>query len=375
MDYHKILILKNRIFLIVFVILLTAISMLSGCGNEIVQNQSIEKTITCVDSVGRKVEVPAHVETIAALDSFAAQAVFVLGEGDKIIAAVGGVQRDKLLQEISPKLAQASIPMNSATINAEELLRLDPDITFVKGSVYATESEKAKLDALGIPFLVVQYTDMKSQMDAMDLIGMALGKQKTAEAYRRYYEDTIDLVKKRTKDIPDNELPTIYHSVSEAVRTDGSGSLGADWISVTRAINVSVNEQLKYRDNNYYATLEQIYRWNPEIIICNESLVPEYILTDEKWSGLDAVEDKTVYQMPIGASRWGHQGSAETPLGILWLAKLLYPEQFWDIDLYEETKSFYQTFYHYDVTPEIMDSILTGKGIREPGNKSSGNGM
>jgi iron complex transport system substrate-binding protein len=206
---------------------------------------------------------------------------------------------------------------------------------------------------------------MKSQMEAMDIIGKALGRSDQADKYRKNYEDAIALVSERVKDIPVSKLPRIYHSVNEAVRTDGPGTLGADWISVTRAINVSVDQPLKYAESNYYSTLEQIYSWNPQIIICNESGVSDYILTDQKWEGLDAVADKKVYQMPIGASRWGHQGSAETALGLLWLAKQLYPDQFKDIDLYEKTKEFYDTFYHYAVTPETMRLILSGKGLRD----------
>jgi iron complex transport system substrate-binding protein len=338
---------------------------LAGCGGEVNDAQTDKQVVVCTDSIGRDVEVPKNPETIATLDSFAAQAVFILGEGDRIVAAPGGIQRDKLLQEISPNLANASIAMGGGSINAEEILRLKPDVIFIKGDIYASETEKAKLEQMGIPYLVINYSGMASQMDAMDIIGKAIGRSEQADLYRRNYEDTIALVQERVKDIPESELPRIYHAVNEAVRTDGPGTLGADWIAVTRAVNVSVDQPLKYAESNYYATLEQIYSWNPSIIICNESGVSDYILADQKWEGLDAVAEQKVYQMPIGASRWGHQGSAETALALLWLAKQLYPDRFADIDLFEKTKDFYAAFYEYAVTPETMALILSGKGLRE----------
>lgn len=364
---------KSKKILALLLVTVTALCIfVTGCDKSTVKSDNAE-TVICVDSVGREVEVPKNPQRIAALDSFAGQAIFVLGEGDKIVATVGGVQRDKLLQAISPNLANASVAMGSGSVNAEELLRLKPDVIFVKGSVYATESEMSKLDSLEIPYLVIDYTDMASQMDAMDVIGKAIGKSDKAEEYREFYENAITYVEERVMDIPESDLPVIYHSVNEAVRTDGPDTLGADWIAVTRAINVSVDQPLKYSDNNYYATLEQIYNWNPEIIICNESGVSDYILTDEKWQGLDAVVDKTVYQIPIGASRWGHQGSAETPLAILWLAKLLYPEEFADLDIYGQTKEFYKDFYNYDISEDIMQSILSGKGLRQSSSNASSN--
>lgn len=366
--------LKSKKTLALLLVTVVAFSIfVSGCNKSTGNVSDNVKTVTCVDSVGRKVEVPQNPQKIAALDSFTGQAIFVLGAGDKIITTVGGVQRDKLLQAISPKLANASVAMGSGSINAEELLRLKPDVIFVKGSVYATASEKAKLDELGIPYLVIDYTDMKSQMDAMDIIGKAIGKSDKAKEYRKFYEDTISYVKERVKDIPENDLPRIYHSINEAVRTDGPDTLGADWITVTRAINVSVDQPLKYSEDNYFATLEQIYNWNPKIIICNESGVSDYILTDEKWQGLDAVINKTVYQIPIGASRWGHEGSAETPLAILWLAKLLYPDKFKDLDIYQQTKVFYKEFYNYDVSEDTMQSILLGKGLRQASSNALSN--
>lgn len=364
---------SNKLLVLLLVTVVSLSMIVSGCNKSTEIVSGNVETVTCVDSVGREVEVPQNPQKIAALDSFAGQTIFVLGEGDKITATVGGVQRDKLLQAISPKLTNASVAMGSGSVNAEELLRSNPDVIFVKGSVYTTESEKAKLDALDIPYLVTDYTDMASQMDAMDVIGKAIGKSDKAEEYRQFYEDTISYVKERVKDVPDDDLPRIYHSINEAVRTDGPGTLGADWIAVTRAINVSVDQPLKYSESSYYATLEQIYSWNPEIIICNESGVSDYILTDEKWQGLDAVINKTVYQIPIGASRWGHQGSAETPLAILWLAKLLYPDRFTDLDIYQQTKEFYRNFYDYDLSEDMMQSILSGKGLRAASSNALSN--
>lgn len=362
----------RKISIVLFTMVLIS-AIFFGCGTEQIDTKGGADTIVCVDSVGREVEVPRNPKTIAALDSFAGQAVFILGEGDKLIATVGGVQRDKLLQEISPSLTNAAVPSGGGTINAEELLSLKPDITFVKGSLYAVESERAKLDALGLAYLVIDYKDMDEQMEAIDIMGKALGKTETAEGYKAYYNAAIQLVRDRVKDIPKNELPRIYHSVNEAVRTDGPDTLSTQWITITRAVNVSVDKPLNYSDDNYYATLEQIYEWNPEIIICNESGVADYILSDPKWEGLDAVTNKTVYQIPIGASRWGHPGSAETPLALLWLAKTLYPDRFSDLDIEEKTKEFYGEFFHYFITPEIMEQILSGKDLREASQNSSAN--
>jgi len=87
-------------------------------------------------------------------------------------------------------------------------------------------------------------------------------------------------------------------------------------------------------------------------------------MTNSQWSPLKAVKDNRVYQMPIGISRWGHPGGLETPLAIMWTAKELYPEQFKDLDIREEARSFYQTFFNYQVSDKMLTNILNGKGMR-----------
>ena len=86
-----------------------------------------------------------------------------------------------------------------------------------------------------------------------------------------------------------------------------------------------------------------------------------------------AVIDKNVFQIPIGLSRWGHPTSIETPLAILWLAELLYPEQF-DIDVRAEMNTFYQEFYSYNLTDEEADDIISGYGVRTPKTSSANEG-
>lgn len=90
------------------------------------------------------------------------------------------------------------------------------------------------------------------------------------------------------------------------------------------------------------------------------------MLSDSKWSGLDAVINRRVYQMPVGISRWRHPGSIETPLAILWLGKTVYPQLFADVNLYAETKYFYQTFFDYQLSDEQVSDILSGTVMRLP---------
>ena len=127
---------------------------------------------------------------------------------------------------------------------------------------------------------------------------------------------------------------------------------------------VSSASELSLDGDKGNATVEQIYVWDPDVVLVNEPSATEYFMTDAKFSGLRAVREGRVYQLPVGISRWAHPGSVESPIAALYIAKLLYPEQFDDIDMAEETKAFYERFFDIALSDEDVESILSGVGMR-----------
>ncbi len=351
---------KKVVFIALVIMLL---SVLCSCSEQ----GGTEKTITVTDCVGRSIDIPQQPQAIATLDPFAGLAVIMYGCGDKMIATIGGVKRDLLLQRICPPLANSSVVKEEGSFNAEAILAMGIDLMFIKSDMYRSNIERDKLDSLGIPYLVIDYNGIESQRAAFAVIGKALGRSEKAKQMETYYQGVVDKVLQRVSEIPQEERPSLYHSTSEALRTDTEGSLGADWVSLLGVKNVSLGGDLIFNEKNYYTTLEQIFVWNPDVIICNESGVADYMMKSKRWQGLRAIENGRVYQVPIGASRWGHDNSIETPLVILWLAKTLYPDRFADVDLKSEMTWFYCTFFDYDLSVNEVDTIISGKGLRSTG--------
>ncbi|MBQ8082773.1 MAG: ABC transporter substrate-binding protein, partial [Clostridia bacterium] len=165
--------------------------------------------------------------------------------------------------------------------------------------------------------------------------------------------------------IPDNEKPRVYHSITEATKTDIIDSLCADIISTAGLIDVSAAAGTTALGKNATVTLEQIYNWDPDAIICNEYAVADYIKANQKWSGLKAVRDNKVFTLPIGATRWCHHGSMEPQMGVLFLAQLFYPDRFQDVDLRETTRQYYADFFGMTLDDATLDKIFSGRGMRE----------
>ena len=323
-------------------------------------------TITVTDSIGREVEVPENVERIAALYSFAGYAVCVLGGGNALVAVPSGLKRDILLVEIFPEIANASVPRQGGTINAEELQRIDPDVVIVRNDTVADEKELEKLDRTGIPYIVIDFSTMEQQRQAIDIIGTAIGKSTEAAAFNDYYVDLIERVDDVVGDMPEGEKLRLHHAENEALRATHQTSVVADWTSAAGVINVSEGQDLQLFGNDYYASIEQILLWDPEVTIVNEPAAYSLITGSEQWSGITSVQEGRVYQLPNGITRWGHPGSIETPLALLWTAKTVYPDMFTNVDMEEEVYYFYNTFFSLELDEEMIETVLEGGDLREP---------
>lgn len=318
------------------------------------------------DCLGRQVPVPLKVERIACLCPESGYTLVMLGQGDKIVAVTNGLKRDIILTEMYPAIKDAVVPKLSESINIEELVKIQPDVVFVKNDASISGAEAEKLNKSQVPFLVVTYNSMAEQQYAIEMIGKVVGAYDKARQYNSFYQASVDRVQVRLAELPVEQRIRVYHSVNEATRTDNKGSLAADWTKAAGAINVSVNQELKFMAGDYYAGLEQILLWDPEVILANEGGVVDYIMGNAQWAPILAVKNSRVYKLPSGVSRWGHPSSPETPMVILWTAKTLYPDLFIDLDLTLETRKFYQQFYGLQLSDEMIASIISGAGMRAP---------
>ncbi|MEN8614444.1 ABC transporter substrate-binding protein [Dehalogenimonas sp. THU2] len=350
-------------FIVVSLLLLG--SLLPGCNNQ-QPPENQEDTVTVVDSAGRTVEVPANVRRIAALYSFAAYTVCLLGRGNDLVGVPGGLQRDILLIEIFPEIANASVPREGGAINMEELLRIDPDVVIVRNEFVADQKEVEKLDNSGIPYVVVDYNSMEEQREAVLIVGRTIGREAEAVAFNNYYLDIIDRVDQVVGDLAEDDKVRLHHSENQATRATHADSLVADWTRAAGVINVSVGGDLELIGNDYYASIEQILLWNPEVIIVNEPSAYAIITKHPQWSGITAVQQGQVYQLPNGISRWGHPGSVETPLALLWTAVTVYPDLFPDVDMPAEVHQFYKTFFNMELDAAMIATILEGGDLRAP---------
>ena len=146
-------------------------------------------TITVTDCMGRMVRIPRRVDNIGCLFAFTGHVVAMQGRAEDIVAISKGLRRDILLNRMFPSFRKARVPKSQGAINIEELLRVRPDLLYIPGDVGGHDSETAKLDRFGIPYLIVEFHSIKEQQYAVRMIGESIGSLKRAREYNQYYNE------------------------------------------------------------------------------------------------------------------------------------------------------------------------------------------
>lgn len=357
--------MKKKLILTLFSIMMGIFTLL-GCSKQTSETQTSPKSgkITVTDSSGAKVEVPTNISRIA--DAWGAHNAIVamLGSGDKIVATTLNAKLKPWLFKVTPKMNNAvtAFSVDANNINMEELIKTKPDILFMS----VGNKNISKMSDLKIPVVQVKFKDFDSMKTCVKLTGDILGKEgkKRAEEYTSYLDKKITMLNSVTSKIPEGQKFKVLHLADfSPLKVDGKNTIIDSWIKVAGGINAAEDVS----DNAKEVSIEQILKWNPDVIIVSSTVGSadrkesiNKILNDETWQKTNAVKNKRVYVNPDGAFSWDRY-SAEEALQIQWAAKTLYPEKFQSIDIAKETKWFYKTFFDYSLSDDEVQRILNGQ--------------
>ena len=348
-----------------FLLTLSLLLALTACGS----GTPAVQTRTVTDHLGNTVEVPAEIDRIAVCDILPLPSVLTVffDSAEKIVAMPSTAMNaaaNGLLGQLYPEILDAETGfIDGSTLNIEELLKLQPDVVFYN----AARTEQAELlKKAGLPAVAVSvnkwdYDCMETLNQWIGLLGQLFPENDRGAAVAAYAERVYDLVQQRTADIPQKErVFFLYKYTDTGIMTSGSHFFGQWWADAMGAENVAAEITT---DNQVTVNMEQVYDWNPGTIFITNftEAAPEDLYENSvgvyDWSAIEAVENRQVYKMPLGMYR-SYTPGVDAPVTLLWLAKTVYPEQFSDIDIIAETKSYYKEVFGIDLTEDQAASIF-----------------
>ena len=333
------------------------------------------------DLVGRKQNVPVDPRRIAAMTGPSYEMVFMLGGKDRIAMVKGGhTENFPLALLTNPDLANyASVGANpNSAVNIEDYLRRNADMVIY----YDNGAELKKFAAAGLPAIVLtldtglrdtledvlalnleQYIDLSTTAAGILADVMGGDALERYAAWKDYCTKKLTMLYERTKTLPEEMRKTVYWGNTWGENILASYSLKNRHYEV-RICGGSLLGPLTGSGNFPEITAEQLFSWDPDIILVdNHGNFPDLVIKDmyretSRWASLQAVSNRRLYRIPAGV--FFMDKGTTTTLMLLWLATVIQPELFEDINMVEEVKYYYREFYSYELSDEEARKVLEG---------------
>lgn len=336
-------------------------------------SSAVSDTVTITDHADRTVEVPTNPEKVAILGILPLPAMLTiyLDSAESIVAmepASMNAAKNGILSELYPEILNVSTDiMDGEDVNIESLIALEPDVVFYNaGDTQDLEKlENAGLCAVAVSPTKWKYDCITTYNEWMSLLDQIYPDHagNREDLVQQYSTEKYNEIQEAVKDVEEKQKVLFLFQYDEnTMVTSSSSFFGQWWCDAVGAENVAHDVQA---DNaNAIITMEQVYEWDPDVIIITNftTTQPDDLynnaIGDDDWSDVTAVKDHRVYKMPLGSYRTYTPG-VDTPMTLEWLAQAVYPEIFADYDVESDVKDYYKTLYGIELTDEQVSKMYT----------------
>ena len=346
----------------------------SSQASSVTEDSSAEpKTVTITDHADRTVTVPVNPEKVAILGILPLPAMLTVYRNscESIVAmepASMAAAKNGVLSDLYPDIINVNTDiMNGNDVNIESLVALNPDVVFYNANDTADleKLENAGLTAVAVSPTKWNYDCIETYNHWMKLLDEIYPDHSSEREslVQKYSTDKYNEIQDRVKDVNDKQKVLFLFQYDEnTMVTSSSSFFGQWWCDAVGADNVA--HDVPADNSNAKITMEQVYEWNPDVIIITnftptkpEDLYNNAIGSDD-WSEVSAVQNKRVYKMPLGSYRTYTPG-VDTPMTLEWLAQAVYPEIFSDYNVSDDVRSYYQQLYGISLSDEQIEKMYT----------------
>jgi len=316
-----------------------------------------ETAITVVDALGRQVTLPEAPQRIVVTGRaviMVLDAVYMFPEAyDRVVAFDNASQSDRnFIKLIDPGFDEKASLVQDAGV--EQVVVARPDLVIMKSS--QAEKLGEPLEVLGIPVVYVDFETPEQYIRDIMILGEIFQNKARASELVAFYQSRMDGIASSVSNVE------VKPRVLMLYYTDRDGVVAfnvppASWIQ-TRIVEMAggdpvwVSPGLSQGWNK--VSFEQIVAWDAEEIFIisytkDTSEVVSLLKADSLWQALNAVKQDRLYAFPADIYSWD-QPDARWILGLSWLSATLHPEQFADLDITQEARTFYEQLFGLDET-------------------------
>ena len=345
--------------------------------SESVSEAPAAEEITVTDMIGREVNVkPGSYEKVVCVGAGALRMYSYVGD----VSLLAGIEDiDNLTLENRPKmfdsvarpyqLANAEVfntlpscgvgGPKAQTAEAEKILSCEPDI--VISEYEDVEKEDALQEQLGVPVITLK-TGAGGVFDenfakSLELLGTIFNEEEKAAALSEFVKNEAEDISERTKDIPEEEKPSVYISGLGNWGTTNHLMTAQNYLpfniaNIKNAVTDLSNDGIQPIEEEKFVALGD----NIDIMFIDAAAIknikPLYAEDPNMFSSCKAWNEGNVYlQMAYNA----YYTNFETALMNTWYtAKVTYPEAFEDVDMTAKVNEISNAFLGKEMAEEIF---------------------
>jgi iron complex transport system substrate-binding protein len=316
-----------------------------------------------VDSAERYVVLPNQINRVMPANQSAAVLVFVLAP-EKLVGwsrPLTREQRAYLPAKFArlPVVGQLSGPTPTASVDTVARLRPDLIIDTGIGSPEAAARADATQQQARIPYILLDGS-IQHTPDTLETVGAMLGVAERGRDLADYARNAIDNLRGRLLITESTSRPVVYYGLGrDGLDTGLTGSEVMTAIDQAGAINAAARlgggELTR-------VTRDQIFQWNPAIIIAQQRSFYNALQRDRAWRSLTTVTQKHAYLAPAEPFGWiDDPAGVNRIIGLTWLSSLCYPSVYQE-DLRSSVREFYDKFYRIKLSDRQLDAFARPAG-------------
>jgi len=238
-----------------------------------------------------------------------------------------------------PDLSKLATVGGASTPDSEAIVSLKPDLVIVYGNWAPNLETDLKNVA---PVLRLTYRPFSTTNQDIMILGHVVGNSQQARQLIDFYEKPLDEIKERLSSLSEEQKPRVYLEYSDyRTNSEGSGTHEMLLMAGGRNIASGINTD---PSGVPFVDAEWVMKENPDIIMrralkadascgydeddpAHIKALREKILSRPELANVTAIKDGNVYcfstDISTGVSYW---------LGIIYMAKILHPDVFADLD-------------------------------------------
>lgn len=231
--------------------------------------------------------------------------------------------------------------------NKEVLLSKQIDAAFAIGTSNVMTKEMGKfMSTINIPFISINGNEIDDDIKIYEILGQLFHNEKRSSEINEYIKKSIENTKSITDKVKNKKK--VYLAL-------GDNGLNTSCVkSILIAGGEYVHKCKQFRET---ISLEQLLRYNPDMIIIGKKAAYEHIMKDKKWAKIKAVKNHNILFVPEEPFSWVEKKTVMEYFVIQYLAAKMYPE-YSSLDLHSELVKHLKIFFHYDLSYDMAEKLI-----------------